>query len=234
MKIKTLIFFGFFLTTKLFSQYGIIEDKDGYVNARSEPSTKGKIVDTFQNGRIIYFLDLDDEKTDWLDCTYSVGKGQRGGYIHKSRIKLVTSYEKIKPMLSKNTITFKNDSISIIIKVEPFVAKNYKLEWRKSNPKDKNSNSYLATINGKEFLGCDGSIPREKYGNSTIVYHGKTSTIPTERYYNPNIDYHELFWDKDKNIYYLTTTNSDGAGGYVAMWVIKNGQTIKRYDDIPF
>lgn len=231
---KTYFFVFILLAQRIVAQYGIISDKDGFVNVRSEKSINGKIVDTFHNGRILYFLELDDEKSEWLDCTYTAGKGEKGGYIHKSRVKLVTDFKKIKPVLKKNQISFTNGQFKLNITVEKFVAKIHKLKWKKSSPNDKNSSTYLATIDNKGFVGCDGTIPLEQYGMSTIQFQGKTSILTTETFYNPNIDSHELYWDEKSDTYYLTTTNSDGAGGYVAMWVIKDGETKQRLYDIPF
>ena len=57
MRTKIILLFVFFITNKLFSQYGIIEDKDGFVNVRDKKSTNGKIVDTFHNGKILYFIE---------------------------------------------------------------------------------------------------------------------------------------------------------------------------------
>lgn len=234
MFFKIALLIGLCNTQSLFCQYGIVDDKDGFVNVRRGPSINDKIIDTFHNGKILYFLDLEDQKSEWLDCAYSRDKSESGGYIHKSKIKFINSFKKIKPILTKTEISFSNENTKILVRVEAFIAKNHKLKWYKNDPEDKNSNSWLALINGLEIHGADGTIPREKYGKSTIKYKGESAILPTETFYNPNKEYHELFWDDKIDTYYLTTSNGDGAGAYVAIWVISMGKVIKRICDIPF
>lgn len=230
---KIIILFFLIYSTKVFSQYGIVEDKDGYVNIRSEQSAKSRIIDTLHSGRILYILFLDEQKGDWLDCSFARKGKNVSGYIHKSKVKLLTSFKKIKEKVVKNQVSFLNQKLNISITKEPFIAKNNKLKYRKRNPKS-TEETYLQKINGKDFYGTDGDLPREQYGKSIIKYDSIITILKTETFFCPNLESHELYWDEKNNIYYLTTTNGDGAGAYVALWVIKEGKIIDIETDIPF
>jgi hypothetical protein len=222
---KIIIILFLFYSTKIFSQYGIVEDKDGYTNIRKEKSAKSEVVKKVQNGQVLYIFQPENDKEEWLDCS--------GGYIHRSRVKFISTYKNIKPKLLKTELNFENKNLKISIKKEPFIAKNNKLNYRKANPKN-NEATYLEKINGKKFYGCDGGIPKNQYGNSTVTFNDQTTKLSTENLFEPTLDYHKLFWDKINDIYYLTTSNSDGAGGYEVLWKIKDGKITQREIDYGF
>lgn len=230
---KTLILLLLFIATKLFSQYGIIEDKEGFVNIREQSNAKSKILDTVHSGRILYFFQVDEQIGEWLDCNYLRNNKNISGYIHKSRVKLIQTLKEIKPVSKKFELIFSNAQTIISIKKEPFIAKNNKLKYRKSNPECKEA-TYLYKINGKDVFGTDGDIPREQYGKSTISFQGTTIKLDTDKYFCPNLEYHKLNWDEKTDTYYLTASNGDGAGAYDVLWVIKNGKILAIETDIPF
>jgi hypothetical protein len=221
---KSILFLFLFITQITKAQYAIVEDKDGFAYIRKDKSSKSEVVKKVLTGEILYIFQP-EENDEWLDCT--------GGFIHKSRVKYISSYKSIKPNLKKNELIFDNKIIKVVIIKESFISKNNKLTYRKANPKN-NSATYLEKINGKEFYGCDGGAPKEQYGSSTILYNSQITKLSTENLYQPTLEYHKMYWDEKNDIYYITTSNSDGAGGYEVLWKIKDGKVIDRKIDYGF
>ncbi|NDV95689.1 hypothetical protein D0T84_12300 [Dysgonomonas sp. 521] len=91
---------------------------------------------------------------------------------------------------------------------------------------------FVYKINGKEIWGTDGEIPKREYKSISIRLGKKNIDFPQsalENLYNPNLENTEANHDKDNDILYLQSTNSDGAGGYIVVWVIEKGQYKGRY-----
>lgn len=66
------------------SGYGVINDTDGYVNLRTEPNTKSKIIDKINNGTLVYCHNEGGRINDFCFSDTPIGQG----YIHSSRIAL--------------------------------------------------------------------------------------------------------------------------------------------------
>ena len=68
----------------------------------------------------------------------------------------------------------------------------------------------------------------------TISINRENIAMPRDSYrdiYEPNLTNLEIYWDKKGNIYLYMPDNSDGAGGYDVVWIITNGELVKRYVD---
>jgi len=56
---KILFVASLFISSLSFAQsnnFGLIQDKDGYVNVRDEASTKSKVIDKLNNGEVVSFV----------------------------------------------------------------------------------------------------------------------------------------------------------------------------------
>ena len=90
---------------------------------------------------------------------------------------------------------------------------------------------YLAKINGKQFWGTDGNVPRTQYKSIEIVSGQRMITIPsaeTADLYEPSLYNTKVFYDRANDIIYISVLNGDGAGGYVGLFVVKNGSYHSR------
>ena len=166
MKFRLSILFTLLCVT-VFGQYGIISNKNRVINIHNSPKKSRKIIDTLKNGKIIFCL---AEENEWYPIDYySDDMTSKSGYIHKSNVKLISAFDNIPSRLTSDSIiTFKNDSINIIITKRKFDPTKNKLEYHKGDS-IKNEISWLEKINGTEIWGTDGNIPIYKYGEITFI-----------------------------------------------------------------
>ena len=211
-----------------FGQFGIIADKDGFVNIRNSPKISNNIVDTLTSGQIVFCL---EEEGEWRPTSYHLnGQHCKSGYIHKSRIKLIDDFNKIPyDKLTDSIVTFKKDSIKLVITKTKFNPRNNKLQYHKGNP-----SSWLEKINGKEIFGVDGNVPKNQYGQITLTFGKEKIQLPIDNLFEPNLDYIAVNIDEKNKTIYISAMNSDGAGSYAVLWIIENGKFKQRITTIPF
>ena len=215
-----------------FGQFGIIADKDGFVNVRKTPNISSKIIDTLTNGQIVFCL---EEEGDWLPTDYHLnGQQYKSGYIHKSRVKWIDDFNKVPfDKLTDSIVTFKKDTIELIVTKTTFNPKNNKLQYHKGDA-SKNEASWLGKINGKEIWGADGNVPKHQYKQFTLTLGKHKIELPITNLYEPNLDYTTLNIDENNRTIYISAMNSDGAGSYAVLWIIENGKFKQRITTIPF
>ncbi|MDD2799580.1 MAG: SH3 domain-containing protein [Bacteroidales bacterium] len=214
-----------------FGQFGIIADKDGFVNVRNSPGISNNIIDTLTNGQIVFCLEAEGE---WRPIDYDLSRQNKSGYIHKSRVKFIEDFDKITyNNLTDSTITFKKDSIRLIVTKIKFTPKNNKLQYHKGDA-SKNEMSFLEKINGKEIWGTDGNVPKKQYGQFTLTLGKDKIRLQTDNLFEPNLDYTTVNIDTSNRTIYISAMNSDGAGGYAVLWIIENGKFKQRITTIPF
>jgi hypothetical protein len=211
-----------------FGQFAIVDDKDGYVNIRSSPEVADNIKDTLQNGHIVFCIET---KGSWHYIDY---KEFRSGYIHKSRLKTIENFKKVNYISKSATyIIFNSDTIRLTLTKESFNPEVNVLHYNPGNA-NKNVASYLESINGSEFWGTDGDVPRYQYGQITLQIGDEILYLPSDNLYEPNLNYTFLNVDRINEVIYLSALNSDGAGGYAVLWIIEKGKFKKRILTRPF
>lgn len=112
----------------------------------------------------------------------------------------------------------------VIVKKAAFNSKKHKLTGKPGS---------ISSIDGKPFWGTDGPIPKQIITSVKIIISGKSILIPINAYndlYEPNLSTLQIYIGKDNTIY-VEMDNSDGAGAYSIIWIIKNNQYFKRYID---
>lgn len=218
------------LTTVSFGQFAIVQDSDGYVNIRSSAAITATILDTLHNGRFVWYFGNDGE---WITIDYQKKGISKNGYIHKSRIIYLTAFDSI-PLLKTevNKIIFRDDGLQVILSFKKFNPAQHKLTYKKDG-----GASYISRINNKPIWGTDGNIPNTQYASVVIKKGNTSSQLPLsaiENLFEPSPEFHECRYDKEKDILYLSTLNSDGAGSYALLWVIEKGKYKERITVIPF
>lgn len=221
VKKKIPIFLFVWVSTQLNAQsFALIQDAEGFVNVRSKPEFKNNVNDTLATGRVVWCFEKEGE---WYSVDYYRKGVFRNGYIHWSRLKMISSFQKI-PVKKENTdqIVFQKDSVQVTITLKNFVASENKLEYATDS-----GVKQLAKINGKEPWGTDGRVPKKQYKAIAFTLGERTNSIPANKFsdlFEPHFLFTHVFYDKNSDTLYISTNNSDGAGGYSLLFIIHKGQ----------
>lgn len=227
-----LILLSLFVVHCCFGQFAYIKDTDGYVNVRDSSGRQGKVVDTLHNGHWVYALDTDGEQ--WVAIDYEKKGETHGGYVHISRLQFIKNYNRIAAIKTLRTsLLFKWETNYLSISKIPFDYKKHELKYAKNDSLNPTGN-FLIGIDGHAIWGTDGNMPNFQYGKIELKMEEKTIELPMKGLYDPNLDFTELNYDATSNTLYISATNSDGAGGYAVLWVVRNGTLIKQWVTIPF
>jgi hypothetical protein len=200
------------------AQFAIIQDKDGYCNVRSAPKIGDNVKDKLNNGHVVYRFEV---KGNWAHINYTKGKKELSGNMYADRLKLVSDYTEI-PMISEteNIVTLKKDIIEIAVTQKKFNKNKYKLSYYKD------SKEYIEFINGKQYWGTDGPMPKTAYKSIVVYMKGGQIILPptaTANLFEPSLYNTQAYYDKLNDILYIESMNSDGAGAYEVIWKIEKG-----------
>ena len=225
---NAIIFLLTIISSDVFAQLAVIEDKDGYVNIRKEPNSSGVIVGKLTEKDIFWCF---EEGNDWYPIdTEATDNNAISGYVHKSRIKFLTDYDSI-PLTEPdiNSVHFSGKDIEVDLKTKAFDKKSHHIDF--------NNYNYVDKIDNKKIWGTDGDIPKREYEQVVILYANKKIELPKsalENLFEPNLNFTDVYYNKEKDILYITGLNSDGAGAYVFAWIISQKEYIGRVTLMPF
>lgn len=212
-----------FISNKIFSQ-SIINDKDGFVNVRKEPSKNSTVFDTLRNGHLLYDL---EREGNWVAIDYFKNNESFSGYIYKGRSKRIDAFTEIKRKIIKaNEVVLGNDTIEISVTKSKFDPKKHQITYSKENKKA------MTLIDKKQYYGTDGEVPKTQYEEVKVKIKDTLIVLPksaTENLYQPSLNTIAVHFDYKTKTIYIDSINSDGAGGYVVVWKIKNGKFEDRY-----
>lgn len=212
-----------------FSQFGIINDPDGNVNVRNSAGKSNKIIDKLDNGAIVYGYEPDG---NWVNIDYKKGKENLNGYVYKDRIIDLTNFTKIPVRENKNgIIKLENNNVKVAIAEIAFNPKNHKLKYNSENP------TILESIDDQVIFGTDGNVPKRKYKSIEIEIDKILINLPEtalKNAFEPNLEETMVNYDSANDILYIQSLNSDGAGGYVILWVIEKKKFKTRVEARPF
>lgn len=217
------------------SNFGLIQDPDGYVNVRDEASTKSKVIDKLNNGEVISLLG--DGAGNHFSHVLYAPKGF--GYVHDSRINTFKDFQKWKLQSSNMqsaSYSLGQNKVNVTTRKAQFNPSDFK----KSVPKGQTELVYTHYKN-KPFFGADDMLPTHSlhFASIDILYQGKNIQIPSqelENYFFPDTplskgglqDFAEAeIYSKGQDLYFINTLAGGGAAQYVLMIHIQNGKVIK-------
>lgn len=223
------------------AQYYEVNDPDGYVNVRTGASANSDTVCRLPNSTIVYevFDEEADPKNNWVyvnfylkknsvkknkeDYTLDImtGFSSYSGYIYRSKLKEIEKLSRLKYKQLKTGYTCFNDSITINVQFSPFVSAQHKIK--------KNADGFYEKIDNLPIVGTDGDLPREEIRSITVTINKTAVTIPAKNYKNlfqPSYDNY-TYTDGSGSIY-VVMYNSDAAGSYTCIFIIRNGKFIER------
>jgi len=209
----------------VFAQFAIVSDKDGYVNVRSSPKIeKNNIIDTLHNGSIVYVMEELNEG-NWINIDFE-GINNYNGYVYVNRIKYISDYQSIsKKNETENKLILGNNNVSIEVKIRDFDKSKHTISYANDGG-DNGGWNFVSKIDGEDYWGTDGDLPREEYEYISITKNNSKYFLPNEAIKNlfePDFRLTEVNYDKENDILYIQSINSDGAGSYCVLWVIEKG-----------
>ncbi len=226
-----LIFFTSIYFASNAQTFAVINDKDGFVNVRKDGNIQSPIV-----GKLLLddvFSYDDESKSNWVEIIKQYedeNHPELTGYISKSRILPLSKLKGInKVKLFKDSCVLNNDSISVVVSSSLFTSKTHTLTYDRTNKKF----PILKKIDNKIFWGTDGESPKKIISFIKFSKNGSPIVIPSTAYndlYEPNLKTLHVYFGRS-NTFYIQMDNSDGAGGYSVVWIIKNNTFYKRYVD---
>lgn len=199
-----------------FSQFGIINDPDGFVNVRSSAQKGNNISDKLENGFIVYYF---EPQGNWVNIDYKKNGKELNGYIYKDKIKTITYFTTI-PLKSNNggIAKLENGSVKIEISETKFIKEKHKLKFFKGNP------NQLEKIDNLQIFGTDGEVPKREYKSIKIDINNIKIELPNsalKNLFEVSLHNSKANYDAKNDILYISSSNSDGAGGYEIIWVIE-------------
>ena len=210
MKTIFSLIFTFWIVPIISGQVAIIQDPDGWANVRKLPNSNAEVVYKIKENKVFWYdPDWEGKHKDWVliyipKNNYSLescGGNLIEGYIHKSRLLILERMRK-----------YKGEDISF-----NYVLKNCDLTNRNV---DRLEGRWVERIDGREFYGTDGPIPKLEVERIEAKIFGE------------EIDIHEIFYadifecDNSFDVYrngdtfFVHQWNSDGAGAYEVVWVL--------------
>ncbi len=227
---KGILYFFLLLNFNLcFSQFGIINDLDGFVNVISSAEKGNNISDKLENGFIVYCF---EPEGNWVNIDYKKNGKDLNGYIYKDRIKYIASFENV--ALKSNLggkVKMENGNIKIEIAETKFKKEKHKLTFYKNNK------TQLDKIDNLQIFGTDGNIPKREYKSIKIEIDKVKIELPKnalKNLFEPNLESSTANYDKINDILYISSMNSDGAGGYLIIWIIEKKSYKNRIEAYGF
>ena len=224
--------FYFFLILNFnfcFSQFGIINDLDGFVNVRSSAEKGNNISDKLENGFIVYYFESEE---NWVNIDYKKNGKELNGYIYKDRIKYITDFTNIPLKSSLNgKVKLENENVKIEISETKFIKEKHKLKFYK------NEKTQLDKIDNLQIFGTDGNIPKREYKSIQIEINNVKIELPNialKNLYEPSLYNSKASYDEKKDILYILLSNSDGAGSYEIIWIIEKKKYKNRIEAYGF
>jgi len=240
----------FLLTVAVNAQvFHIINDTDGSVNVRATPGTEGKIICQLNNGEVVReSWNEDTLHRNWVYIEFYVQKKEARqvkqkpeskeeypasrvmtdhllftGYIYKDKLINIEDQEPFQMDRSGEEFLLYNDSIRIKMNDASFEKQKHKIEIK--------DNDLVEKIDGHYFVGTDGEIPRYEFKTFSVEIDRQKIIIPRTAYYDlyhPNLNGFTNGYVHNGTLY-IIMRNSDGAGVYEVVFIIKNKKYIGRY-----
>lgn len=220
-----------------YGQLFALVDKDGYVNVRETGDNKASIVRQLTSGDLVFVFDENyDKKADWQNVSFSDERIGEGGFVHNSRLKALTSFDKLP--LSKasfTNVTLEGKGIKVEMNIDEV---DFEENKRDFIPQYKTGDGAYNLVGYKEqgAWGIEGLHKLSHYTSIMVSKYGNTIELPVtsfENMFNPSLKPHCVF-DRENDTIYIYAYNGDGAGAYIVAWIIKGDTYIGRFVTRPF
>ena len=210
------------------SDFGIINDPDGYTNVRSGKGSQNSIIGKIYHGEVFWLSSKEDRKDNWWYIVCDCREGFLEGYMHKSRIIALEEYPQFrKTYQTKDTSIFQDKSLEIIFISKEFDAAKHEIQ--------RSEEGYVAKIDGSIPNGVDGGIPTRELKDVIIetdegAWHLSHDDI--KDIFQPNFAFTNIYRISSGRVF-IIMVNGDGGGAYCVIWEISTydleNRTILRF-----
>ncbi len=220
MKNFIIIISTLFFCNLNYGQIAVIKDKDGFTNVRKLPKSNSEIIYKLKDSEVFSYQG-NKSGSDWVTVYISKNKYQLQcgdddtfiGYIHKSRLCPIEDLTK-----------YNGTEFLFKYKLQKFSLENKVFDYE---------GKWLTKINGRKIYGTDGNIPKTEVVGIESSINGNTIEIPEMLYEDIFECNNEFIINKNQDDYIVHQWNSDGAGGYLIVWVLGNKKLKQRLILIP-
>ena len=206
--------------------FGIIHDADRYANVRD---TSGAVIGKLLDNHVFVDWDVQKSHKEWHSIEYGTDTGitktyphgsTHTGEIHKSRVRYLADLPQLKkqPQSTDKCLVYANDTLTVEISFQDFNPQKHTII------KDIETKFVLSIDGCSDLTGIDNNIPHKEYASITVKYPAGILEFPTAyitHLYEPNQNNVAVALGKG-NTLFISTQNSDGAGGYYAVWTVEN------------
>ncbi|MEZ4828955.1 MAG: hypothetical protein R3C61_22115 [Bacteroidia bacterium] len=249
MKYGSFFFIFFLFSYASQAQLAVIQDPDGFTNVREYQGAQSKILDQIKACEVFWVVASEDNQTAWRDVAFyrdyeELSESRQAklkdklymnrlwmyGYIHQSRIRFIEDFPSLDSVRgTDSTAEYSNGAITVKFAVSSFHPKDHDISV---------NDNWVAEIDGKIPFGTDGEMPKARLSAVSVTQNHQTISIPEEMLedlYLPGIKYWNagVFTGPNEEIF-IVMHNSDGAGYYDLVWVVKEGKVLSRYAGSPY
>jgi len=233
--------------------YYIVNDKDGFVNVRQNKNIEAKVLYQLKNGAIVFCSEFEEQEDstnkDWMSVQFYISRQENKhikydkdeipdvmkdfvlvhGYVYRNRLIPLEENTELERKKSANQLLLYNDSIKI-----KFISGTFQKEKHKIQSADGYN---IIKIDGHFLVGTDGDLPREEIKSMAIEINKQRLSLSKSIFfdlYQPSFESTRAYVDRNKNLY-IVMDNSDAAGSYTVIFMIKGNKYSGRYIfiDIP-
>ncbi|MDR3011041.1 MAG: SH3 domain-containing protein [Sphingobacterium sp.] len=233
--IVAILLFGF--NFKIKAQYkapfAIIQDKDGYVNVRQNPSIKSPIIGKIYNNQV--FEDLSQfgsNSNNWIYISYGNNYDkktqkfeEKSGYLYIDRILFLQKLPQLKrKIIDKNNVEFFDNEVHLKLNFGTFDVKSHRIT--------KDNNDIVINIDNETPWGIDGILPENltEIKSIKLIYKNKEFLFPRKSLlglFQPNID--NMYVSMNNDTFFIVMSNSDAGGAYNIVWTVYKETIINRF-----
>ena len=109
--------------------------------------------------------------------------------------------------------------VTLRINYRPFLANEHKITLCENHP---------CLIDAKLFYGSDGTMPKTQFNFITFETKGRSITLDVSSMYEADV-YQNFKLEKHDRVFILTGKFSDGAGAYIAQWMINEYGSVRTH-----
>ncbi|MFD2554718.1 SH3 domain-containing protein [Sphingobacterium tabacisoli] len=228
------------------AQFMKVLDPDGFVNIREEPNVKSKIVGKVNSHAVVYHLEADGMSGNWVSVTFRVNDKELDGYIHASRLKVLSQLASVPLVASDQTHWLfkspkgKGTTADVSVRVEFDNANPNALKGKLKM--DENGD---IALNGVPVWGLyDPNVKASRYKSIEVEIGGRKTGVPAkelETLFSVGEDLQHgsrfpmlITYDKERDALYIGASNGDTSYAYDVLFVFVAGKFKERLVYIPF